>query len=322
MQPWIVDGHCDSIIDFVEGRRKLADDTGSGHWDLARAKRAGVGLQFMAAFIETKFKPNLATLRGLELVEAVHRFVAEQEAAAFLVQSRSDLALLPDGERVGVLLSIEGGEILGESLFLVDILHRLGVRAFGLTWNQRNALADGVGEIAAQSRLTTFGERVVRRLNDLGILVDVSHLNEPGFWHVLDISTQPIIASHSSAKALCDHRRNLSDEQLRALARQRGVVGVNFAPHFLRADGCATRADVVRHIQHIAAVAGVETVGLGSDFDGIETVPVGLEQVGDLPQLIEDLRSAGFNRTEIELICHGNFLRVLQEVLPQGKNEH
>jgi len=316
MDPWIIDGHCDSILDFAEGQRGLDDSSAGGHWDLVRAKQARVGLQFMAAFIQTKFKPDLATLRGLELIEAVHRFVDQHPADTFLVQSRAELARLPEAGRVGLLLSVEGGEILGESLFLVDIIHKLGVRALGLTWNQRNALADGVGETGTNSRLTSFGKRVVQRLNDLGILVDVSHLNEPGFWHVLDIATQPIIASHSCAKALCDHRRNLTDDQLRALARQRGVVGVNFAPDFLRAGGRATRQDVVRHIQHIADVAGVETVGLGSDFDGIETVPAGLEHTGDLPMLVEDLRTAGFSPAEVELICHGNFFRVLQEVLP------
>ena len=198
---------------------------------------------------------------------------------------------------------------------MLDIIYQLGVRALGLTWNQRNALADGVGEEGTQSRLTNFGQEVVLRMNELGMLIDVSHLNEPGFWHVLDLSRDPIVATHSCAKALCNHPRNLTDQQLRALAKHKGVVGVNFYPRFLRETGPATREDVVRHICHIAEVAGVETVGLGSDFDGITEVPKGLEHVGDYSYLIDDLTKVGFSTKEVEQISGRNFMRLLSNVL-------
>ena len=214
------------------------------------------------------------------------RIISDQ---VFLVQEKLDLEQIPDPTRIGILLSVEGGEILGENLFMLDIIFKLGVRALGLTWNQRNALADGVGEANTQSRLTRLGQEVIGRMNKLGMLIDVSHLNEAGFWHVLELSKDPITASHSCAKAFCDHPRNLTDEQLRALARQKGVVGVNFYPRFLKETGKATREDVVRHIYHIAEVAGVETVGLGSDFDGISETPEGLEHVGDYAHLLDDL---------------------------------
>lgn len=314
-KPYIIDGHCDSLIHFVNGERTLQDPSEGGHWDTQRAREAGVSLQFMAAFIETKYKPSMATWRGLQLIEGAHRFIADHLDQVFLVQKKLDLKQIPDPARIGILLSVEGGEILGENLFMLDIIFKLGVRALGLTWNQRNALADGVGEVDTQSRLTQLGQEVVLRMNKLGMLVDVSHLNEAGFWHVLELSQDPIVASHSCAKTLCAHPRNLTDQQLRALAKHKGVVGVNFYPRFLKESGKATRDDVVRHICHIAEVAGVETVGLGSDFDGISEAPDGLGHVGDYDYLLNDLTKRGFSNLEIEQITGRNFMRLLSAVL-------
>ncbi|MEM5818834.1 MAG: membrane dipeptidase, partial [Desulfitobacterium hafniense] len=218
---WVIDGHCDSILDFLEGKRSLTTPQEGGHWDIRRAKEGKIMLQFMAAFIESQYKPERGTLRGLELIHAVHRFIQTNGESVVLVRQAEDLRSLAPSQ-VGCLLSIEGGEILGNSLFLLDIIYELGVRALGLTWNQRNAIADGAGELT-QSALTQFGEKVIQRMNELGMLIDVSHLNEAGFWHVLKLSSQPILASHSCAYALCPHPRNLTDEQLKALAQNGGV---------------------------------------------------------------------------------------------------
>src|SRR5665648_628 len=198
---YIVDGHCDSLINFVENDRTLNDPSQGGQWDLQRARRAGVALQFLAAFIQTKYKPHKSLQRGLQLIEGAHRFIANHSDQMFLVQTKLDLELLPDPTRLGILLSVEGGEILGEDLFMLDIIYRLGVRALGLTWNQRNALAAGVGEADTQLRLSKLGEDVVQRMNQLGMLVDVSHLNESGFWQVIEVSMAPIAATHSCAMA-------------------------------------------------------------------------------------------------------------------------
>lgn len=312
---YIVDGHCDSIIHFVKRERTLSSPSEGGQWDIPRARSANVSLQFLAAFIETQFKPSMATWRGLELIEGVHRFVEANTESVFLVREKSDLNQIPDPARLGVLLSVEGGEILGENLFMLDIIFRLGVRALGLTWNQRNALADGVGESETRSRLTHLGEEVVKRMNQLGMLIDVSHLSEAGFWHVLELSEFPIAATHSCAQSLCPHPRNLTDTQLRALAKHRGIVGVNFYPGFIKESGPVSRRDVVRHICHIAEVAGVETVGLGSDFDGIDETPEGLANVADYPSLLDDLAKVGFSTKEIEQITGQNFVRLLSDVL-------
>ena len=311
---WVIDGHCDSIGDFLDGKRSLGSRLEGGHWDLERAREGQVVLQFMAAFIDSEYKPERATLRGLELIHAAHRFVRENKEKVYLVRDHKDLLQLPAPEKIALLLSVEGGEILSERLFMLDLIFDLGVRALGLTWNQRNAIADGAGEITG-SRLTRFGVDVIRRMNELGMIIDVSHLNEAGFWHVIELSQQPILASHSCAYALRPHPRNLKDEQLRALGQNKGLVGINFYPSFLTQDSEATLSDVVRHIIHIAEVAGVETVGLGSDFDGIDRNPIGLEHAGQLSMLSVALRNVGFSSQEVELIMYKNFMRLLFSVI-------
>lgn len=311
---WVIDGHCDSLGAFLDGTRSLCTSDEVGHWDLGRARQGAIGLQFMAAFIESQYKPALAVWRGMQLIEAAHKFVRENQEQTFLIKTRSDLERVPDPTKVGLLLSVEGGEVIGENIFMVDIIFKLGVRALGLTWNQRNALAEGVGEDSG-SGLTKLGLAVVQRMNELGMVVDVAHLNQQGFWDVLEHSAAPVVASHSCARSLCDHPRNLTDAQLRALAAKGGVAGVNFYPGFLVESGKAHRQDVVRHIIHMAEVAGVESVGLGSDFDGIEEPPEQLENAGLYPELAADLERAGFTTQEINQIFHGNLMRLLQNVI-------
>ncbi len=312
---WIVDAHCDSIGDFASGKRDLRSSAEAGHWDLAKATRSGIGLQFIAAYIENEYKPHIASWRGLQLLDAGLRFIEENKNTVFLIENSEDISKLGHSDILGIVLSVEGGEILGESLFMLDIIYKLGVRSLGLTWNERNAIADGVGETSGKSGLSDFGIKVITRMNLLGMLIDVSHLNEPGFWDVLKVSNKPIIASHSCAKALCNHPRNLNDRQLRALADNKGVVGINFCPDFLNSDGQASIDDVVRHICHIVDIAGVDTIGFGSDFDGIPYTPYGLENAAMYPLLLEKLEEYGFNQLEMAKICHGNFVRVLSDVL-------
>ncbi|MDR3270781.1 MAG: dipeptidase [Peptococcaceae bacterium] len=313
---WIIDGHCDSISFYADGQRTLTDaDPDAGQWNLSLARSARIGLQFLACYIESEYKPDRATERGLYLIQAARRFAREHVEETFLVQSREDVRRLPQPDKIGLLLSVEGGEVLNDGLDILEHIYQLGVRSLGLTWNQRNPLASGVDDPDAQRGLTPLGRQVVARMNALGMLIDVSHMNSVGFWEVLAISTKPIVASHSCAQALCSHRRNLNDEQVLALRDQGGVLGINFYPSFLCGDGNAVRQDVIRHMQHIADVAGVSVLGLGSDFDGIAAGPRGLEDAGCYPHVMEDLRLAGFSRQEIQQITHENFQRVLMEVL-------
>lgn len=185
-----------------------------------------------------------------------------------------------------------------------------------MTWNGRNELADGVGESETEGGLTRFGRAVVQEMNRLGMVVDASHLSEAGFWDVLEVSNQPVITSHANSRCICNHRRNLTDEQIRALAARGGVIGLTFYPDFIHPDQPSLEK-LLDHMDHIISLAGVDCIGLGSDFDGIDQVTSGLEDISRLPAITEGRWRRGYREEEIAKILGGNFLRVLQQVLPE-----
>jgi len=309
----VVDAHCDTLMDLAAGRRRLGVRASTGHADLPRLREGGVNVQFFAHYIEPEYKPDRALRRFLELYDV---FMAEAAANAdqiAVVTSWPELEAALAAGRLAAIISIEGGEALGGSLEVLRAFARLGVRAVGLTWNERNDIADGVGAAHTPGGLTHFGRQVVAEMNRLGLLIDVSHLAEPGFWDVLEVSSRPVIASHSNARAVCDHVRNLTDDQIRALAANGGVMGLNFCPPFVHPD----RADVDRlvdHALHVLDLVGPDHLGLGSDFDGIYDTPVGLEDATRFPRLTEALLRRGVDEDTVRKILGGNFLRVLREV--------
>ena len=311
---FLVDAHCDTALRLVAGA-SLADAEPKGHLDLARLEAGGVDLQVFALWVDARERRGGYAVRCIDLLEAVRREAEIHADRLHIVLDRQDIEHVKNTGKIGILLSIEGGEPLEGSLSALHAFYRLGVRALGLTWNGRNELADGVGEGETGGGLTAFGRQVVREMNRLGMIVDVSHLAEAGFWHVIELSDQPIIASHSNARAVCDHRRNLTDDQIRALAERGGVMGMNFCPEFVRADGPATLEDVVRHIDHIVQLVGPDHVGLGSDFDGIDSTPIGLEDASRFPAITEALLARGYDEVSVQKILGGNFLRVFQSVL-------
>lgn len=311
---FIVDGHCDSILAKANHNRSLKTLSHVGHIDFPRLLQSGIGLQFMALFIETKYNPNQSLARCLELLNLLKSEMQNIEYLD-LVKTKKDLDILANN-RVKILVSIEGGEALDGRLEVLPYLHELGVRSLTLTWNYRNKLADGC-RVQNAHGLTNFGKQVVAEMNRLGMLIDVSHLSEKGFWDVLEISKQPVIASHSCCKSLHNHPRNLSDEQLRALKNNGGVVGINYYPSFLtNVPQFADINNVVKHITHAINVIGADHIGLGSDFDGIETTPRGLEDVTKVPDLITALMNVGLASSDIEKIMGKSFVRVLKQVLP------
>ncbi|MDK2824048.1 MAG: rane dipeptidase [Clostridia bacterium] len=314
MQYIIVDGHCDSILEVSKGIRSLTKQSDLGHLDFPRLK-GRVNLQFMALFIEDFYKPHNSLLHTLELIDLINKEIRDIEFVEVVLNKKDLITFSPS--MVKVLLAIEGGEALAGSLGVLRCLFRLGIRVLTLTWNNRNELGDGCGEEPFGKGLSKFGREVVKEMNDLGMVIDVSHLAERGFWDVIEITNKPIIASHSCCKSLASHVRNLSDEQLKALARVGGVIGINFYPKFLNDNPYkASIDDVVRHIVYASEIMGPEHVGLGSDFDGIDSTPDGLEDVTKINMLIPKLEKAGFSSSDIANIMGNNFLRVLKKVLP------
>jgi len=315
----VLDGHCDTVLGLLAGRDFLQGGP-EGQVDLPRLRAGGVKVQIFALFVEGEYKPDRALARVLRLWDALAQTIAASAGQVVLCRSAAELDAAVAAGRLAAILSVEGAEPIGTDLSLLRALHALGVRALGLTWNQRNAIADGAGEVRANGGLTEFGREAVAECERLGIVVDVSHLCERAFWDVLGVARGPVIASHSNARALCDHVRNLHDAQIRALAAAGGVMGMNFFPLFLDAD--PARVDVARvcdHIDHIQALVGPGHVGLGSDFDGISSTPRGLEDCSRLPALTEELLRRGHGEAEVRGILGGNFLRVLRQVWGAGR---
>lgn len=312
----VVDAHCDTLLPVSRGQKTLTERSAVGHIDLPRLREGGVKVQFFAAYIEPEYKPERALKRVLQLFDV---FFLQLEAAApelVLATSAADIEKAVAAGRVAALLSIEGGEALQGDLGVLRLLYRMGVRSLGLTWNQRNDLADGVGEGRTRGGLTELGRRVVQEMNRLGMLVDVAHLAEAGFWDVCEVAEKPFIASHANAYSLCPHPRNLKDEQIKALAEKGGVMGITFAAGFVDVDeNKRNLSRVLDHIEHVVNLVGPDHVGLGSDFDGTRQVAAGLEDVTRLPALTQGLWERGFKRGDIEKILGGNFLRVIKEVI-------
>ncbi|WP_207712883.1 dipeptidase [Desulfofundulus sp. TPOSR] len=313
-QSVVVDAHCDVLTAMEIQNRHLSEEGKGGHVDLNRLRRGGVNIVFFAAFIAPAYRER-AVARAMTLID---RFYGELEANGeelMMITCFEDITAARAAGKIGALLAIEGGEALGGSLEVLRMFYRLGVRSLTLTWNGRNELADGVAEEETRGGLTRFGREVVREMNRLGMLVDVSHLSEAGFWDVLEVSTAPVIASHSNTRHICNHRRNLSDDQIRALAARGGVIGLCFCPEFVHPSE-PSLDKLLDHLDHMVALGGVGCVGIGSDFDGIKNVTPGLEDVSHLPSLTRALWQRGYRAEEISAILGGNFLRVLHQVLP------
>lgn len=310
----VIDAHCDTIAILTDQCRSLSKLSREGQLDLPRLIESGVTIQFFALFVDPAGKDLPCKLFGL-----IDRFFHELNycsPALRLIRSIGDVEsiLLKQGQ-VGAVLAVEGGEVLGDELGVLRILYQLGVRSLTLTWNHRNNLGDGVG-VKNPRGLSHFGLEVVREMNRMGMLVDVAHLAEPGFWDVHEHCEGPYIASHANCRSLCNHPRNLGDDQILALKSRGGVMGLCFVPQFIHSQHPGLEV-VLDHVDHIAALAGVDCIGWGSDFDGMEKVTPGLEDVGCLPRLALGLQSRGYTNTDIAKIMGGNWYRVIKQVLGQ-----
>jgi len=223
-------------------------------------------------------------------------------------------SIVADG-KIAAILAIEGGEALEGKLSNLRIFYQLGVRLITLTWNQRNDIADGSDYLNSKRGLTSFGKNVVLEMNRLGMMIDVSHLSESGFWDVLKHSRHPVIASHSNCYQLCPHQRNLKDSQIRAIAEKGGLVGITYVPDFLRTENRkAVIDDVIQHIDHIVSLVGTDFIGLGSDFDGCLELPEGLEGADKVFQIKEQLMQKGYKREDIQKIMGKNFMNFFRRV--------
>ncbi|NLL61893.1 MAG: membrane dipeptidase [Candidatus Atribacteria bacterium] len=312
----VCDAHCDTVLALNRGDRKIEELSSQGHLDIPRLKKGMVDVQVFAVYIEQQYKPKRSLHRALQLIDCLLTELEKNYDSIEPAYVFGDIERITSQNKIAVILAIEGGEAIEGKLYNLRIFHRLGVRLITLTWNQRNDIADGSSHPNSKRGLTTFGRKVVKEMNRLGMLIDVSHLSESGFWDVIKTTSQPIIASHSNSYTLCPHRRNLKDEQVKAIAENGGMIGVTYVPDFLTAEKRkAAIDDVINHIDYLVKLAGIDFVGLGSDFDGCEELPVGLEGADKVYKIGEKLAQKGYTESDIDKIMGKNFLRLFQQVI-------
>jgi len=374
----VIDTHADTPQRFVDEHFDLGDPLQGGQLNLESARKGNLGAEFFSIWVDpAQYKGQYAG-RTLELIDSVKQQVARHRDKLEFVATPAGIELAHRERKMAVLMGIEGGHSIENSIPLLRQYYALGVRYMTLTWTNSNGWADSSGDIDDASvphtkeGLTEFGKDVVYEMNRLGMMVDISHVSDRTFYRTLNISRAPVIASHSSARALCDAPRNMSDDMLRAVARyggpnsKGGVVQVNFYSGFLSqayrdaakalepemnkavqalkdqalAEGKPIPYDeieklqrqfgeriprpplsvLIDHIDHIAKVAGVDHVGIGSDFDGISgQLPEGIDSAADLPKITEALMARGYSAEDCRKILGGNLLRVFREVQQVAK---
>ena len=334
----LIDTHNDVTSETLNGF-DIGPRASKGHTDLVRLREGGVGAVFFAVYVSGGFaEKNQAAHRALEMIDTVRHDIAARHPEGFsLALTARDIERANATGKVAALMGIEGGHAIEDSLRLLRSFYALGIRYMTLTHSNTNNWADSSGDIGEaavkhHNGLTDFGKSVVREMNRIGMMVDISHVSDKTFRDVLEVSSAPPFASHSSSRALSNIPRNMTDEMIVALAKKGGVVQINFGCEFLSqksADGSpwsnpalkgqpdsitprATLADAVAHIDHIRKIAGIGAVGIGSDFDGVPCVPVGLEDVSKFPALTAALKAAKYSDADIAKIYGGNLLRVMR----------
>jgi membrane dipeptidase len=332
-EAFVIDTHNDMPTrmldeDYDADRRNPAGfGRHQGNTDFPRLVESGLTAEFLSAWIDAPYgrEPGASYRRAMAYVDTIHAFVARHPDRLIMATSAADVRRAKREGKVAIFIGVEGGHAIESSLDRLRELHDRGARYLTLTWNNGNAWAgSSVGLDGTRTGgLTPFGRDVVREMNRLGMLVDLSHVSDSTFFDAIEVSTAPVIASHSSARAINAVPRNLSDEQLRAIARNGGVVNVNFYSRFIDPDFRESRATplavLIDHFDHIAKVAGVDHVGIGSDFDGVSALPEGMEDVTRLPRIAEALLDRGYSESDVRKILGGNMLRVMEQVMKPGR---
>ena len=348
----------DSHIDTVQRVLVMGEDLGkrwdAGHVDIPRLQEGGTHAPFFALWVPVYFPGAEAVRRTLDLRDAMQSVLDTHKDQMELATTAADIRRIVKAGKISVFLTVEGGHTIDDDLRVLRMFYQLGVRSMTLTHSRNNNWADSATDKPVHNGLTDFGREVVREMNRLGMLVDVSHVADKTFYDTLSVTSKPVIVSHSSMRAISPVPRNVTDEMLWALAKNGGVIGISFGEGFVnpkdaealesaiktettgpaltgralddyaaedvrnlfgtRVKVAATVADVVDHIDHAVRIAGIDHVGIGSDFDGVSGPPNGLDDVSKMPALIEVLLERGYAERDVKKILGENYLRVIREV--------
>jgi membrane dipeptidase len=365
----VIDTHADTPSRFVDDSFDPATDSGSAHWDFAKARAGNLGAEFFSIWVDPAAYKDHYARRALDMIDSVHQAAQQHPKDLMMAYGTKDILAARTGphKRIAALIGVEGGHAIEGDIRILRDYYRLGARYMTLTWANSNELGQSSGDVKLGDNgkpkdpgLTDFGRDIVREMNRLGMMVDISHVSDRSFYHALVVSRAPVIASHSSSRAVTDHPRNMTDDMLVALARNGGVAQVNFNCGFISDEYNAAskayeeshptefqrarelwlapktpesraeldkltamqRAAVPRpplsalidHFDHMLKIAGVEHVGIGSDFDGVECLPQGIDGVQDLPKITAELLKRGYTAADLQKVLGGNLLRVFGEV--------
>ncbi|MFB9862028.1 dipeptidase [Rufibacter immobilis] len=362
----LVDTHNDVISQVImEGHSVERDLTGKAHTDLARMKKGGVDVQVFAVFCDETYGPGRAFAFANQQIDTLEAIVRRNPDQLQMVYTPAQMRDAIKARKIAALTGVEGGHMMEDNLDNLNHLYNRGVRYLTLTWNNSTSWASSAADetkgtgFNGKKGLNDFGKQVVRRMNELGMLVDLSHVGEQTFWDAIQTSTKPILVSHSCAAKFSPHSRNLSDAQIAAVGKNGGVIHLNFFSEFLDGsypkrvndfiqkhdteikalrqkgiNGSALQTTLYKkypeeaasinpplsllidHIDHIVKIAGIDHVGLGSDYDGIGSTPIGLEDVSTYPLITKALLERGYKKKDVEKILGGNFIRVWEANTP------
>lgn len=317
----LIDGHNDlpwAIRTYEPAPRSVAayDLTRRtpGHTDLERLRQGMVGAQFWSVYVPANVGDSGFARIQLEEIDIARQFIAKYSGQLELALGASDVERIFGSGKIASLLGMEGGHAIENSLGALRAYYDLGVRYLTLTHSATIDWADACTDEPIHGGLTPFGEAAVREMNWLGMLVDLSHASPGTMSDALNVTAAPVIFSHSAARALRDHPRNVPDSIIRRLPQNGGVLMVTFVPSFLVEGRDATIADVADHIEQVRRIAGPDHVGIGSDFDGITSTPIGLEDVSTYPALFAELSRRGWSDEDMQKLAGENLLRVMREV--------
>jgi membrane dipeptidase len=350
-----VDSHIDTIQGVLINHNDLGQRLTTGHVDLPRLREGGMHAPFFALWVPVYYQGAEAVRRTLDLRDAMQSVLDAHPDQIEMATNAAAIERVVKSHKIAAFLTLEGGHQIDDDLAVLRMYYRMGIRGMTLTHFRNNNWADSSTDKPQHNGLTDFGKQVVREMNRLGMLVDVSHVSDKTFYDAVAVSTKPVILSHSSCRAISDIPRNVTDDMLRAIAKNGGVIGINFGEGFINEkDAGALRAaisqlsqmpnligkplddyaakdfndefaaphpnlfatieDVVAHIDHAVKIAGIDHVGIGSDFDGIQGPPNGLENISKMPSLVAALLKHGYTEHDVKNILGENYLRVIRTV--------